>query len=445
MNSIAESARARRAGLPRVVVVGAGFGGLAVVRELEQHDVDVIVVDRNNYHTFQPLLYQVATAGLEPEEIAHAVRAMHRGAPRVEFRMDEVRGLDLDQRRVLCAHSEPIPYDQLVLALGSVTNDFGVEGVARHAFGLKTLDDAVRLRNHVLAQFERVAARARAEPGELTFTVVGGGPTGVEMAGALVELIERVLRKDYPRLDFSAARVVLIERETDVLGAFAPPLRAYGQRELEKRGVELRTKASVRAATAEWVELDKGERIPTHTLVWAAGVRAHPLGATLGLPTTHGGRLAVEPDLAVPGRPEISVIGDLAGSCDASGRLLPQLAPVAMRGGRHAARMILRRIEGRATEPFVYVDRGTMATIGRNAAVAQFGANVIVRGRIAWWAWLVLHLVQLIGFRNRVNVLVNWAWNYCTYDRSARLILGREVRADAPRDSDRVEAPRQLS
>jgi NADH dehydrogenase len=410
--------------LPRVVIVGAGFGGLSAARSLRRAPVEVLLVDRVNYHTFQPLLYQVATAGLEPEEIAHSVRAILRTQANFSFRVGTASGVDWARREVAVGGGGRIAYDYLILAAGAATADYGIPGVAEHGLGLKSLADAVNLRAHVLEQFEAAARDpSLAEGGALTFVIAGGGPTGVEMAGAMMELIGKVLRRDYPNLDLSRARVVLLEREPRLLSAFHPSSQAYALSELRRRGVEVRLSAAVKRADAAEVELASGERIAARTLLWAAGVRASPLAERLGLEQTHGGRIVVKEDLSVPGRPEVFAIGDLAASRDPRGALHPQLAPVAIQAGAHAAATIVRRLAGANGLPFVYRDGGIMATIGRNAAVAELSGGLRLRGRAGWVTWLALHLVQLIGFRNRAMVLLNWAWNYFTYERGARLIV----------------------
>ena len=409
---------------PRVVVVGAGFGGLAAARGLSRAPVDVLLVDRVNYHTFQPLLYQVATAGLEPEEIAHAVRAILRTQGNFSFRVGTVSGADWERREILLEDGGRVPWDFLVLAVGATTADYGIPGVAEHAFGLKSLSDAINLRSHVLACFESASRDAsEIDPGVLRFVVAGGGPSGVEMAGALVELFEHVLRRDYPGLDVARARVVLLERDDRVLSAFHPSLREYALDQLRKRGVEVRLSSTVVRVEPGAVVLADGETIPTRTLLWTAGVRANALAGKLGLGTSSAGRLVVEPDLSLPGPPEVFAIGDVAASRDGGGALHPQLAPVAIQGGRHAARAIAARLRGVPSLPFVYRDPGIMATIGRNAAVAELASGMKLRGWIGWIAWLGLHLVQLIGFRNRAFVLLNWAWSYFTYERGPRLIV----------------------
>jgi len=399
-----------------VVVVGSGFGGLAVTKGLRRLAVDVVAVDRNNFHTFQPLLYQVATAGLDAENVAASVRGIFADQARFDFRCAEVSAVDLDRRCVM-AGKVRIPYDRLVLAAGATSSDYGVPGVGEHAFFLKTLAEAVRLRNHVLRQFEDAAADpSLVDQGALTVVVVGGGATGVELSGALVELFGHVLAKDFRRLDISAAKVVLLEATDHLLGAFSPPSRALALRTLTHRGVDVRFGAAVTRVEPGAVHLADGSAISTRTVAWVAGVRPVPLAERLGLPTDRSGRLAVEPDMHVPGHPEVFAIGDLAAGW-------PQLAPVAIQQGRHVARQIARALEGRETRPFRYRDKGTMATIGRNAAVAELPLGVHLGGFVAWVMWLVLHLVTLVGFRNRASVLLNWAWNYLTYDRGARLIL----------------------
>ena len=405
-----------------MVVVGAGFGGLWAARALAGAPARVIILDRHNFHTFLPLLYQVAAAELEPDDIAYPVRAIIRRLPNVDFRMTEVTGVELAARRVLTTDG-PIPYDYLVLAAGSRTHFFGLESVARHAFQLKDIPQAVALRSHILRQFERAAHEPDGERRRrlLTFVVVGGGPTGVEFAGALAELVYGVLVKDYPRLDFAEVRIVLLEATDRLLPALPATLGEYARQRLERKRVEVRLRAAVRDASDEAVYLADGTSIPTRTLVWTAGVQAVELGGSLGVPLGRGGRVVVEPTLQLPGYPEVYCIGDMAYLEDEEGRPVPQVAPAAIQQGEHAARNIRRQLAGAAPLPFRYRDRGTMVTIGRNAAVALLGRRPI-RGFPAWLAWLGVHLVNLIGFRNRLLVLVNWGWNYLFYDRGVRLI-----------------------
>jgi NADH dehydrogenase len=410
-----------RDGWPRAVIVGAGFGGLRVARGLAGVAIDVLVVDRHNYHCFQPLLYQVATAGLEPEEIAHPIRATLRDVPNVRFRLASVRGVDLAARQVL-TDDGAIAYDYLVLAAGSTTNYFGLNQLATTVFGLKDLNEAVQLRNHLLECFERAVAEP--DPAQraslLTFVVAGGGPTGVEFVGALAELIRLVLAHDYAGLDLNVARVVLVEAGPSILTTLAPSLQEAALRAVRGKGVEVRVNAAVAGFDGQEVSLANGESISSHTLVWAAGVRATALGDALGVAVDRAGRVLVTPTLQLPGHPELYVIGDLA-HCEQDGKPLPMVAPVAIQQAALAAANIRRQISGAAPLPFVYQDRGTMATIGRNAAVAQLG-RLRLTGFAAWVIWLVVHLLQLVSFRNRVLVLINWIWDYLFFDRAVRLI-----------------------
>jgi NADH dehydrogenase len=412
--------------LPRVVIVGAGFAGLNVVKRLRRAPAEVLLIDQHNYHTFQPLLYQVATAQLEPGEVAHQVRAVLRRQKNATFRQGTVAGVDWDVRELHLAGGDVVPFDQLVLAPGAIYADFGVPGVREHAFFLKSLSEAVNLRSHVLRRFEEAARDPSAiERGALDFVIVGGGPTGVEMAGALSELIYRVLPRDYPELDLGRARIVLLEMMDAVLPPFSPGSQRHAQRTLEKRGVEVRLGATVREVTRDGAELDDGSFLPTRTLIWAAGVEAHPLARALGVETTKGGRIVVEEDLSLPGRPYAWAAGDVAASRDAEGSLHPQLAPVAIQHGQRVAANLRARLEGRATRPFRYLDKGTMAIIGRNAGVAEvsrrFG-GIKFRGFLGWLGWLFLHLVYLPGHRNRLGAFVTWAYEYLSFDRHARLI-----------------------
>ena len=411
---------------PTVVIVGAGFGGLRAVRSLGDAPVDVVLVDRHNYHLFQPLLYQVATAGLEPEQIARPVRAVLRRQRNLEFRMTEVTGLDPDGKRLVTTDG-PIAYDYLILAVGGETNYFGLEGVVRHGFGLKDIPEAIRIRNHVLHAFERAMLESDAERRRawLTFVVVGGGPTGVEMAGALSELIRLVLVKDYPRLNVKDVRVLLLEATDRLLGPMPARLREAAAETLwRKKHVEVRFGATVADYDGARVSLKSGEVIPARTLIWAAGVQAVSLTARLGLPTVRQGRVAVTPTLAVPEHPDIYVIGDAA-YLEVDGAPLPMMAPVAIQMARTAAANIRRRLAGQPPVPFDYRDPGSLATIGRNAAVAYI-RGIAFTGFPAWVVWLVVHIIQLIGFRNKLFVLLNWAWDYFFYERAARLITSMD-------------------
>jgi len=411
-------ARARR---PQVVIVGAGFGGLRAARALRRVPVDVILLDRHNYHLFQPLLYQVATAGLEPEHIARPVRAILRRQPHFDFRMVEMTGLDVGARHVLTGDG-PIPYDYLILAFGGETNYFGLEGVRRHAFGLKDTAEAVAIRNRVLSCFERAVLESHGESRRtlLTFVVVGGGPTGVEMAGALSELIRLVLVKDYPRLNIKDVRVLLLEATDHLLGAMPARLQAAAEETLWRKHVEVRFGAAVQDYDGGRVTLGGGEVIPAQTLIWAAGAQAASLTTRLGLPTARQGRVAVEPTLEVAAHPEIYVIGDAA-YLEVAGQPLPMMAPVALQMAETVAANIARRLRGEPARAFQYRDPGSLATIGRHAAVAYI-RGVAFKGFPAWVVWLTVHIIQLIGFRNKVFVLLNWAWDYFFYERAARLI-----------------------
>jgi NADH dehydrogenase len=407
---------------PRVVIAGAGFGGLTCARALKKAPVDVLLVDRNNYHLFTPLLYQVASALLDPGEIARPVRQLIRPLRNADFMLAKITGVDLEQRRLLTEHG-PLAYDYLVLASGSQSDYFGNASLVRHAFGLKDLDEGLAVRNRILMRFEEARWTDDRERRRmlLTFAVVGGGPTGVEMAGALSELIHLVLARDYRDLDLGLVRVVLLEAAGSLLGTFAEPLRDAARRSLEKKGVEVLLKAKVADVTANSISLADGHEIPASTVIWTAGVRASEVGSVLGLPLVRQARVQVLPTLQVTGHPEVFVIGDLAGAVD-DGSPLPMLIPVAMQEGRHVAATIRDVLRGYGATNFRYKDPGIMATIGRNSAVAQLGP-VRLTGFLGWLMWLTVHLVNVISFRSRVVVLVNWAWDYMFFDRPIRLIV----------------------
>jgi NADH:ubiquinone reductase (H+-translocating) len=417
----ASPSRAGTSGRPTVVVVGAGFGGLRAAHALRRAPVDVILVDRHNYHLFQPLLYQVATAGLEPEQIAKPVRAILRGQKNLDFRMTDVTGLDTAAKQVSTADG-PIAYDYLILAIGGETNYFGLESVPRNGFGLKDIPEAIRIRNHVLHAFERAVLEPDPERRRagLTFVVVGGGPTGVEMAGALSELIRLVLVKDYPRLNVTDVRVLLIEATDRLLGPMPARLREAAAETLWRKHVEVRFGATVSDYDGTRVLLKSGEVIPAHTLIWAAGVKAVSLTAHLGLETGRQGRIPVTETLEAVGHPGVYVVGDAAYR-EVEGQPLPMMAPVAIQMAETAARNIRRDVTGQPPLAFRYRDPGSLATIGRNAAVAYIH-GIGFTGFPAWVVWLVVHILQLIGFRNKLFVLLNWAWDYFFYERAARLI-----------------------
>jgi NADH:quinone reductase (non-electrogenic) len=410
---------------PTVVIVGAGFGGLRAARALRHAPLDVVLIDRHNYHLFQPLLYQVATAGLEPEQIAKPVRAILRGQRNFEFRMVEVTGLDPAARRLATADG-PVAYDHLIIAVGGETNYFGLDSIRRHGFGLKDVPEAIRIRNHVLRQFERAMLEPNPEQRRalLTFVVVGGGPTGVEMAGALSELIRLVLVKDYPRLNIKDVRVLLLEATDRLLAGMPLRLSEAAAETLWRKHVEVRFGASVADYDGARVLFKGDEVTPARTLIWAAGAKAVSLTTRLGLPTARQGRVPVEPTLQVPGHPDIYVIGDAA-YLEAEGAPLPMMAPVAIQMAETAVANILRAVSGTPPVAFRYRNPGSLATIGRNAAVAYLW-GIGFTGFPAWVIWLVVHIIQLIGFRNKLFVLLNWAWDYFFFERAARLITTME-------------------
>ena len=416
---------------PRVVVVGVGHGGLECVKALKREPVDVLLVDRNNYHKFQPLLYQVATAGLSVSDITQPARHLLHGQDNADFRLATVTGVDASSKQVLTESGPPISYDHLVLAAGASTAYYGVTGAREYAFPLKNVPDAVALRSHVLRQVEAANQNpARIDDGALTIVVVGGGPTGVETAGALRELFEKVLTQDFPGLDMARARVILVDGADALLLPYAPELRAYTERQLVARGAEVRLGANVSTVTAQGVVLDDGTEIVARTVVWAAGVRANPLADALGMDQTRAGRVVVDDALRVPTHPDVFVVGDMAGATDPTGEMYPQVAQVAIQQGQHAAAQILRQHAGLAPEPFAYKDLGMMATIGRNAAILQRPSGLKLKGFIAWLGWALIHVLALAGFRNKVSVMLSWIYNYITYERGPRLILTAEPEHD---------------
>jgi len=415
--------------VPHVVIVGGGFGGLAAARALRRAPVSTTLVDRRNHHVFQPLLYQVATAALSPADISAPIRSILRRARATEVRMSEVTGFDLAAREVLLADGSRLAYDYLVVATGATHAYFGHPEWEPLAPGLKTLEDATHVRRRFLLAFE--AAEQEEDPEErralLTFVVVGGGPTGVEMAGAFAEIARHSLIRDFRRIDPTTARVILLEGGPRVLAAYGESLGAYARRALERIGVTVRTESVVTRIEADAVYVGE-ERIRTRNVVWAAGVTASPLGRALGVETDRVGRVMVRPDLSIPGHPEVFVVGDLMNLAGPDGKPLPGVAQVAIQGGRAAARNVVRSIRGQPREPFRYFNKGNMATIGRRAAVLE-RERLRMKGWPAWVAWLFIHIAFLIGFRNRVAVMMEWAWNYLTWQRGARLITG-EVGAD---------------
>lgn len=405
----------------QVVIVGGGFGGLYAARRLARGPVQVTLLDRQNYHLFQPLLYQVATAGLSPGDIASPIRSLLAKETKVTVRMDEVVGVDLDAQRVKLTRGF-LPYDFLILATGVRHAYFGHEEWEGFAPGLKTLDDALEMRRRILSAFEEAEkeedeTRRRTH---LTFVVVGGGATGVELAGAIAELARYTVARDYRRFDPKKSRVLLIEAGPRVLAAFDEALSARALASLQKLGVEVRLSTRVTSVDGSGVELE-GEHISAATVLWAAGVAASPLSKSLGVELDRSGRVKVKEDLSIPGHPSALVVGDLACFTLPDGSILPGLAPVAIQQGRRAADNILAQVAGRATEPFRYKDKGIMATVGRASGIAQTGPFRLW-GFLGWLAWLFIHIMYLIGFRNRLLVMIQWAWAWFTFSRSARLI-----------------------
>jgi NADH dehydrogenase len=410
-----------------VVIVGGGFGGLYAARALQHVDVQVTLLDRRNHHVFQPLLYQVASAALSPGDIASPIRWILRHQRNVEVLLADVRRVDPGRRLLILADGE-LAYDVLILATGATHAYFGHDEWQVTAPGLKTLEDALEIRRRVLLAYERAererdAARRAAL---LTFVVIGGGPTGVELAGALAEISRQSLARDFRHFDPSSARIVLIEAGPSILTSFPEMLRAAAHRDLQRLGVDVRTGKAVTGVENGRVDIGD-ESIEAATVLWAAGVAASPIGVTLGVPTDRAGRVIVQPDLTIPGYPNVFVIGDLASFTGPNGKPLPGVAQVAIQMGRHAAGNVRRALNGQPYEPFVYRDLGNMATIGRASAIADFGW-LRLKGWIAWLAWLFVHILNLIGFRNRIVVLVQWAWAYFSYQRAVRLITGRDPR-----------------
>jgi NADH:ubiquinone reductase (H+-translocating) len=409
---------------PRVVIVGGGFAGLSAARALKDAPVHVTLVDRRNHHLFQPLLYQVATAALSPADIASHIRGILRRQPNAEVVLGEVVGVATQQKRIDLADGSRLPYDYLVIATGAVDQYFGNEDWARYAPGLKSVDDAIEIRRRFLLAFE-AAERERdpaAQRALLTTVVIGGGPTGVEMAGALAEIARRSMVRDFRNIDPATACIILLEGGDRVLPAYTPMLSTRAEEALRKRGVDVRTHAMVTAIEADAVYVGD-ERIPTRNVIWAAGVAGSPLGKRLGVETDRMGRVPVAEDLSVPGLDGVFVIGDLAAVRDRRGETLPGLAPVALQQGKATGRNLARLVAGEKTRPFRYRDRGSMATIGRGAAIAQMGP-IRLWGFVAWVAWIFIHVLFLVGFRNRVAVMLEWAWAYLTWQRGARLITG---------------------
>ena len=410
--------------LKRVVIIGGGFAGLSLARELRKQPIEIVLVDKNNYHTFQPLLYQVATAGLEPEEITYPLRSIVQGQKNVRFRLGEVSRVQWQQKRIYFADNQSLSFDYLVLAAGATPNYFNIEGAEKHAYSLKSLSDAIRLRSHILHLFEKADQDpSLIKNGVLNFVIVGGGPTGVEMAGALIELIQHTFKRDYPHLPIDKARVVLIEAGDALISMFKKESSAHALDKLKDAGVHVALGERVVRISENAVFLRSKKMINSTTTIWAVGVKAAPLAETLGVEQTRGGRIVVDLDLKIPGRPFAFVIGDMAASVDEKGTLLPQLASVAQQAGKHVARQITRELKGEPLRAFKFKNPGQMATIGRHAAVTEFPGDIRFAGTFAWLTWLALHLSVLVGFHNRLHVLISWICSYISNCRGARLIL----------------------
>ncbi len=408
---------------PRVVIVGGGFGGLKAGESLARLPLQITLIDRSNHHTFQPLLYQVATAGISPAEIAAPIREILRKHENIEVLLGEVRSFDL-QRRAVHIHGFDLSYDYLIVAAGATHAYFGHDEWEPFAPGLKTIEDALEMRRRILLAYE-LAERSAALTGThrpLNFIVVGAGPTGVELAGTLAEIARKSLADNFRNIDPAKTRVLLLEAGPSVLSAYPEDLRRSAVKQLEHLGVEVRTNSAVSDVRLGQVSVGE-EILPAEVVLWAAGVLASPLGRALRVPVDRAGRVFVEPDLSIPGHPEVFVIGDLATLKDKHGKLLPGVAPVAMQQGTFVARQIAADLAGKPREAFHYLDKGSLATIGRAAAIAQFG-KVHISGFLAWLAWLFIHIMFLVGFRNRILVMIQWAWSYLTYERGARLITG---------------------
>jgi NADH dehydrogenase len=411
--------------MKHVLILGAGFGGIAVARQLRGENVRVTIIDRQDFHTFQPLLYQVATDELAPAEIGFPVRELLHGHDRIEFYQTTATGIDLANRQVSVHDMPPLQYDYLVLALGAVVNFFGTPGAKEHAFPLYTMHDAIRLKAQVLKQFEAATRNpALIDDGALTFAIVGGGATGVELAGALADLLHGEFAKDYPGLPVDRAKILLYEHSPRLLGAFEPKLQDYARNTLESRGVTIQTGTAVTNVGPTSVQLSSGEVVSAHTLVWAAGMQANPIVQSLGIPLAHGGRVPVGRNLQLAGHPGVFAIGDIAQATDGkTGKVLPGLGAVAQQAGRYVGKSILRLIDREEPEPFHYLDKGTMAQIGRGAAVVELPFGITLTGLPAWLAWLGVHLALLNNAEEKTSVFVDWGWNLLTHNRSKRMIL----------------------
>ena len=422
--------------LPHVVILGAGFGGIGALKRLRDADVRITMVDKHDYHTFQPLLYQVASDELGPTEVGFPIRDLLHGHKNVTFHQAMVQGVDLANKRVVIDGRDPVPYDYLVLALGGVVNFFHTTGAEQYAFPLYTMTDAIRLKEHILKTFEAVDKNpALLDDGALNFCVVGGGPTGVELAGALVELFHAELNKDYPNLPVEKAQVLLYEHSPNLLGTFAPKVEGYARKALEERGAKVCTGMGVSKIGPASIELSNGETVKTQTTVWAAGLQAASVVSSLGVELAHGGRIPVGPDLQIKDRPGVFAIGDIAAVTDGkTGKMLPGLGATALQAGRHTGEMIKSMLAGKPPKPFEYFNKGTMAQVGRGAAVVELPNGATMTGHLAWIAWLGVHLSLLNGAEEKAGIFVDWGWNILTHKRGKRIILSDEDVAAAQRE-----------
>jgi NADH dehydrogenase len=417
----------QRGDRPRVLILGGGFAGVGAARALKGAQVDVVLIDQHDYHTFQPLLYQVATGLLEPVAVGHALRDLFQEQPNVAVHQTAVTAIDLDRREVQFAKMGPVTYDYLVLALGATVNFFGTEGAPEHGFPMYTLADAIRLKEHVVRKWEAADLDpSLIDDGALNVVVVGGGPTGVETVGALAELYRSNFSKDYPEIPQEKARLILVEAGPTVFAMFKPNLRKYTEKALAQRGVEVRTGQSVTSIAPTRVTLKSGEVLDAHTLVWGAGLQGAPIVDALGIELERGKRVPVAPDLSVEGRPEVFAVGDIACITE-SDEVLPQLGSVALQSGEWAGENIKRRIEGESTKPFEYQDKGTMATIGRGAAVVQFRHGRTMKGKSASLAWGAVHLALLSTGEDRAKAMVDWTWAGFSHKRAGRIVVSDEA------------------
>ena len=419
-----------------VVILGAGFGGIGALKKLRDADVRITIVDKRDYHTFQPLLYQVATDELGPTEVGFPIRELLHGHKNITYHQAAVKSVDLAQKQVVMDGIAPIPYDYLVLALGAVVNFFHTPGADQYAFPLYTMEDAIRLKEHILKTLEAVDKNpALMDDGALNFCVVGGGPTGVELAGALVELYRDELKEDYPNLPVGDGQVLLYEHSPQLLGTFAPKLESYARKALEERGVKVHTGTGVAKIGPASIDLSTGATVKTHTTVWAAGLQANPIVSSLGVELVHGGRIPVGPDLQVKDHPGVFAIGDIAAMTDGkTGQVLPGLGATALQAGRHVGETIKRLLDGKQPKPFEYFNKGLMAQVGRGAAVVELPTGGTMTGHLAWLAWLGVHLALLNGAEEKLSTFVDWGWSLLTHKRGKRIILSDEDVASAQRE-----------